>query len=358
MAKKNDSIVRPDPIALALEKLEGELGSGAIREGIGDSALGIVARVDVIPTGSLSLDVALGVGGIPRGRMTEIYGPEGGGKTTLALHLVANVQKSGGRAVFIDVEHAVDISYAQSLGIDTAKLLFSQPDSAEQAFKIIETMAATGKVDVIVLDSVAALATQQELEGDVEDVVMAGVARFLSKGLKRIVPPIKHNNVAMIFINQVREKVGPVMGSRETTPGGRALKFYASIRMAIRRIQGVKDSSSSKGVDFVGNVVKVDIKKNKVAPPFRSTEFEIIFGKGINTIGCIVDLAVQKGLIERRGSNHYIEDKNIANSRSNMIKVLEGDSVLLSELENNVRKIVLPHLLTTEPEVSKSNGEK
>ena len=346
MAKK-----KPNSLKDAIKAIRKELGDGSIREGIES---GGISRIKVIPTSAISLDVALGVGGIPRGKITEIYGPEGSGKSTLALHLAAEVQKSGGTVVYIDVEHAVDTKYAKSIGVDTDKLIFSQPDSGEQAFKIIYELAKTGEIDRFVVDSVAALVTQQELDGDIDNnKVMAGVARLLSTGLKRLVPIVSDHDTALVFINQIRHKIGVTFGSNETTPGGRALKYYSTIRMDIRRIAGIKGPDN----DIIGNAVKCKIVKNKVAPPFKTAEFEIIFGDGINSIGSTLDLAVLHDVMERNGSNYYYNGDNLGSGKNNVIKSLKEDPALLREIDDSVKNVVLPHVIDKEEDVGKQDSD-
>jgi recombination protein RecA len=333
--KKKDKDETGDPLQDALHEIEEECGEGSIREGLES---GEILKCDYIPTGALPLDVILGVGGLPKGRITEIYGPEGGGKTTMALATCANAQRAGGMAAYIDIEHAVDKNYSKKLGVDTDRLLFAQPDSGEQVFKIIEKLIPTGKVDIIVVDSVAALITQKELDGEVDDNTMAGPARLMSKALKRVNGPCRKYNVALVFINQIRDKIGITFGSPETTPGGRSLKFYASVRMDIRRIAGVKVSG-----EIVGNQVRCKIVKNKVAPPFRTAEFEIIFGKGINAGGALLELAVQHSIISQRGSNYYYDDKRLGSGKENVIKTLIG-SDLEKKIYDELIMLLMPHL--------------
>jgi recombination protein RecA len=347
MAKKNKNKKNDEPMSLedAMAEIEKECGSGSIRNGLEG---GEILKCDVIPTGSFPLDTILGVGGIPRGRITEIYGPEGGGKTTLALHICANAQEAGDRAAYIDVEHAVDSNYTKKIGVDTSTLLFAQPDSGEQVFRIIERLIPTGKVSIIVVDSAAALVTEQELSGEIGDANIGATARLLASSLKRIIGPLKKYNVSLIFINQIREKIGGMsFGSNETTPGGRSLKFYSSIRMDIRRIAGVK-----VGGDIVGNQVKCKVVKNKVAPPFRTAEFEIIFGKGINKGAALLDLAIEHKIISQRGSNYYHGEGKLGSGRDAAVKTLM-ESGIKDEIDKELKQILLPHLY----DVGDTDGE-
>jgi len=304
--------------------------------------------VDVIPTGALSLDIALGVGGIPRGRVTEIYGPDGAGKTTLALHIVAEAQKRGGVAAYIDMEHALDPEYAEACGVDVDNLYIAQPDTGEQALEIAETLVRSGAVDVIVIDSVAALVPRAEIEGEMGDSHPGLQARLMSQALRKLSGAIKQSNTAMIFTNQLREKIGVVFGSSETTTGGRALKFYASIRLDVRRVTGIKE----KG-EVIGSRTRVRVTKNKVAPPFRVAEFDIIYGKGISREGDILDLAVQYGIIEKRGSFYSYRGQNIAQGRENAKQYLRDHPEVMAEVEQQVRERAMeapPPLITEDVE--------
>ena len=269
-------------------------------------------QVDVIPTGSLSLDIALGVGGIPRGRVTEVYGPESSGKTTLCLHIVAEAQKLGGICAFVDMEHALDLTYAAKIGVDTENLYISQPDTGEQALEIAEALVRSGAIDVIVLDSVAALVPRAEIEGEMGDSHVGLQARLMSQALRKLSGAIKQSNTAMIFTNQLREKIGVMFGSPETTTGGRALKFYATVRLDIRRIQAIK-----QGGEVVGNRTRVRVTKNKVAPPFREAEFDIMYGEGVSYEGDLLDLATDLGLIEKRGAFYRYNEELLGQGREN-----------------------------------------
>lgn len=304
--------------------------------------------VDVIPTGALSLDIALGVGGIPRGRVTEIYGPDGSGKTTLALHIVAEAQKRGGVAAYIDMEHALDPGYARACGVDVDNLYIAQPDTGEQALEIAEALVRSGAVDVIVIDSVAALVPRAEIEGEMGDSHPGLQARLMSQALRKLSGAIKQSNTALIFTNQLREKIGIVFGSAETTTGGRALKFYASVRLDIRRVTGIKE----KG-EVIGSRTRARVTKNKVAPPFRVAEFDIIYGKGISREGDILDLAIQYGLVEKRGSFYSYQGQNIAQGRENAKQYLRDHPQLAAELEQRIRERAMetpPPLITEDVE--------
>ena len=289
-------------------------------------------EVGVIPTGSLSLDVALGVGGIPRGRVTEIYGPDGAGKTTIAQHIVAEAQKAGGVAAYIDMEHALDPTYAAACGVDVDSLYISQPDTGEQALEIAETLVRSGAVALVVIDSVAALVPRAEIEGEMGDSHPGLQARLMSQALRKLSGAIKQSNTAMVFTNQIREKIGVMFGNPETTSGGRALKFYASVRLDVRRITGIKH----KG-EVIGNRTRVRVKKNKVAPPFRVAEFDIIFGEGISRAGDLLDLGVEYGVVEKRGSYYYYDDDMLAQGRENAKEVLAEDSDVAKAIDAVIR---------------------
>lgn len=319
-----------DPIQEAIKTLHKNHGENLIRK----AEEGIV-RCDVIPTGSISLDRALGVGGIPRGRVSEIYGVEGGGKTTLALHAVANVQREGGIAIYIDVEHAVDPRYAERIGVKMGETYLVQPDWGEQVFEVIEVMVRTGKVDLIVIDSVAALASKKEIEGDISDHNIAGSARLMSTGLRKITPIVHQHNTSLVFINQMRQKIGAMSyGSNKDTPGGKALKYYSSVRIDLNRIGSVKASGN-----LVGNQCRAKIVKNKVAPPFKLADFDIIFGEGIDSNSDLLEVAVHEGLLEKRGSNYYDGDKFLGAGKMQAGKALAEQTDLYNGLNNKLRNM-------------------
>ncbi len=313
----------------AIAKLEKDFGKGTVMK-LGDPKAQVA--VETIPTGSLSLDLALGVGGVPRGRVVEIYGPESSGKTTVALHMIAEVQKRGGIAGFIDAEHALDPVYAKNIGVDIDELYISQPDSGDQALEISETMVRSGAMDIIVIDSVAALVPKQEIEGDMGDSHVGLQARLMSQALRKLTPVISKSNCVVIFINQLREKVGVMFGNPETTTGGRALKFYASVRMDIRRTETLK-----QGGEMVGNHVRVKIVKNKIAPPFKEVEFDIMFGKGISKEGDILDLATNINLVNKSGAWYAYNGNKIGQGRENAKNYLTEHPDVMEELEAKVR---------------------
>ena len=305
MAKNNGS-EKDEALDLAVKQIQREHGKGSIMR-LGDEP---IQEVEAIPTGSLALDNALGVGGVPRGRIIEIYGPESSGKTTLATHIIAEAQKLGGACAFIDAEHAFDPNYARDLGVDVDELLISQPDTGEQALNIADTLVRSGALDVVVIDSVAALVPQAELEGDMGDTHVGLQARLMSQALRKLAGNINRTKTSLIFINQIRMKIGVMFGNPETTSGGRALKFYSSVRLDIRRIGAVKDGS-----DVIGNKTRVRVKKNKVAPPFKEAEFEIIYGEGISSLGELIDIGSEHDIIEKRGSWYSYNDDTIAQGR-------------------------------------------
>ena len=309
----------------AMHQITKEFGAGSIMR-LGD--MGDKLDIDVIPTGSLALDIAVGVGGYPRGRVIEIYGPESSGKTTLALHAIAEAQKLGGVAAFIDAEHALDPMYAHHLGVDTKDLLISQPDSGEQALSICESLVRSGAVDIVVIDSVAALVPKQEIEGDISDQSVGLQARLMSKALRKLTGIISKSRTIVIFINQIREKVGVMFGNPETTTGGRALKFYASVRLDIRRSTQLKD-----GEEVIGNQTKVKVVKNKVAPPFRKAEFDIMFGEGISRAGEIIDLGADLGIIKKSGSWYSYNETKLGQGRDASKQVIQDNPELAEELE-------------------------
>ncbi|SHE79296.1 recombination protein RecA [Fodinibius roseus] len=329
----SDNKDRDKALEMAIGQIEKQHGKGTIMR-LGDEA---VQDVPSISTGSLVLDQALGVGGVPRGRITEIYGPEGSGKTTLAMHIVAEAQKAGGYAAFVDAEHAFDPRYAKNLGINTDELLVSQPDSGEQALEITETLIRSAALDAIVVDSVAALVPRAELEGEMGDSHMGLQARLMSQAMRKITGIINKTRTSVIFINQIREKIGVMFGNPETTSGGRALKFYSSVRMDIRRIGSLK-----KGDDVVGNRTKVKIVKNKVAPPFKVVEFNIMYGEGISRMAEILDMAVEFDIIEKRGSWYRYDGEPIGQGTDNAIEFLESDPELTNNIEQMVRDAMNP----------------
>ena len=313
----------------AIAKLEKDFGKGTVMR-LGDPSAQVA--VETIPTGSLSLDLALGLGGVPKGRIVEIYGPESSGKTTVALHMIAEVQKRGGIAGFIDAEHALDPVYAKNIGVDIDELYISQPDSGDQALEITETMVRSGAMDIIVVDSVAALVPKQEIEGDMGDSHVGLQARLMSQALRKLTPVISKSNCVVIFINQLREKVGVMFGNPETTTGGRALKFYSSVRMDVRRIETLKQSG-----EMVGNRTRVKIVKNKIAPPFQEAEFDIMFGKGISKEGDILDLAVKCDLVSKSGAWFAYNGDKIGQGRENAKTYLSEHPEIMEELEQNIR---------------------
>ena len=320
---------RRQALELAISQIERQFGKGAIMR-LG--ARGGLDEVPVIPTGSIALDVALGIGGIPRGRVTEIFGPESSGKTTLGLHIIAEAQRLGGIAAFVDAEHALDAKYAKNLGVNTDELLISQPDTGEQALEIAETLVRSNAVDVIVVDSVAALVPRAELDGDMGDSLPGLQARLMSQALRKLTAAISRSGTSVIFINQIREKIGVMFGSPETTPGGRALKFYASIRLDIRRQEAIKI-----GTDSVGARTKVKVVKNKLSPPFREAEFDMIYGEGISKEGSVLDLAVEQGLVEKSGTWFTFKNERIGQGRENAKKFLKDNPKVLADLEAKVR---------------------
>lgn len=327
----NVSEERKKVLNSTLEKIEKAYGKGAIMR-LGDKP---AVYVEAIPTGALSLDVALGIGGIPRGRIIEIYGPEASGKTTLAQHIVAECQKKGGIAAFIDAEHALDPEYAKNLGVNIDELLISQPDTGEQALEITEELVRSSAVDIIVVDSVAALVPKDEIEGAMEDKQMGLQARLMSKALRKLTAIIGKTNTTVIFINQLRQKIGIMFGNPETTTGGTALKYYSSIRLDIRRIETIKKDDKE-----IGNRVRVKVAKNKVAPPFRLAEFEIIYGKGISKTGCILDMAVNLDIIKKAGAWFSYNDEKIGQGRDKVKEYLSENPKVLQEIETKVRELL------------------
>ncbi|HEX3043778.1 MAG TPA: recombinase RecA [Bacillota bacterium] len=316
-------------LEVALLQIEKQFGKGSIMK-LGENTNKM--NIEVIPTGAISLDLALGIGGIPRGRIVEIYGPESSGKTTVALHIAAEAQKMGGIAAFIDAEHALDPLYAKKLGVDIDNLLISQPDTGEQALEIAEALVRSGAVDVIIIDSVAALTPQAEIEGEMGDAHVGLQARLMSQALRKLTAVISKSNTITIFINQIREKVGVMFGNPETTPGGRALKFYASVRLEIRKVESLK-----QGSDVIGTRTKAKVVKNKVAPPFKEGEFDIIYGEGISKAGCILDMAVDLNIINKSGAWFSYGENRIGQGRENARDFLKKDPNLLAEIEKKVR---------------------
>jgi|TARA_B100000745_G_C20146267_1_gene393079 recombination protein RecA len=314
---------------LAITQIDRQFGKGSIMRLGNDKPS---TTESVISTGCLSLDVALGVGGVPRGRIIEIYGPEAGGKTTLALHIVAEAQKNNGYAAFVDVEHALDPEYSKALGVNTDDLLVSQPDTGEQALEITETLVRSGALDVIVLDSVAALVPQAELDGEMGDTHVGLQARLMSQALRKLTGTVSRSNTCVIFINQIREKIGVMFGNPETTPGGRALKFYSSQRLEIRRVTTIKD-----GLNAVGNKVRVKVVKNKVAPPFKMAEFDIMYGVGISYIGDVLDLAVTADIVQKMGAWYSYKDEKIGQGRENTKAYLEENTDMMSKIIKQVK---------------------
>jgi recombination protein RecA len=337
---------REKALESAILELKKKYGDGAVMR-LGESTH---LAVDVIPTGSLALDIALGVGGIPRGRVTEIFGPESSGKTTLCQHIVAETQKQGGMAAYIDMEHALDPSYAAKCGVDTDALYVSQPDTGEQALSIAETLIRSGAVDVVVVDSVAALVPRAEIEGDMGDATMGAQARLMSQALRKLSAAIKQTNTAMIFTNQLRQKIGVMFGNPETTTGGMALKFYASVRLDVRRVQSIKT-----GTEVVGSRTRVRVVKNKVAPPFREAEFDIMYNEGISKTGDLIDIGTALGLIVKRGAFFSFEDTRIGQGRENAKQYLKEHPELTDQLDKIIREKTMTGAAV---EVSSSSGEE
>lgn len=332
MATEITKIDRAKALASALATIEKAYGKGAIMK-LGDGP--VERNVKVIPTACLTLDYALGCGGIPRGRVTEIYGPESSGKTTVALHVVASAQKMGLTCAFIDAEHALDPTYAEKLGVDVKELIISQPDSGEQALDIVEKLVQAGCIDLVVIDSVAALTPRAEIDGDIGDAFIGLQARLMSQALRKLTPLVNKSETALVFINQLRDKIGMMMPgqSPETTPGGKALKFYATVRLDVRRIGSVKD-----GEDFIGNRTKIKVVKNKLAPPFKTAEFEITFGKGISNEGCIIDMAIENDIIQKSGSWFAYNDDKIGQGKEKVKEFLEQNPKLRDEILAKIKE--------------------
>ncbi len=329
MNTEKANLEKQKALEVALGQIEKQFGKGSVMK-LGDYK---AMNVEAIPTGALGLDIALGIGGIPKGRIIEVYGPESSGKTTLTLHMIAEAQKLGGEAAFIDAEHALDPVYAKHLGVDIDNLIVSQPDTGEQALEIAEALVRSGAIDIIVVDSVAALVPKAEIDGDMGDTHVALQARLMSQALRKLAGVINKSNSTIIFINQLREKVGVMFGNPETTTGGRALKFYASVRMDIRKVENIKQDG-----EVVGNRVKVKIVKNKVAPPFREAEFDIVYGKGISKTGNLLDIGINLGIIEKSGSWFGYNGTRIGQGRENAKKYLEDNPEIMKEVEEKVRK--------------------
>lgn len=353
-AKKTATAARPAPangrtaaLEAALERINKDYGNGAIMR-LGDKE---TVEVGVIPTGAIALDSALGIGGLPRGRVIEVYGPESSGKTTIALHAVANVQKEGGTAAFIDAEHALDPVYAAKLGVDIDALLVSQPDTGEQALEIMDMLVGSGAVDIIVIDSVAALVPRAEIEGDMGDSHVGLQARLMSQALRKITGRLAATNTTAIFINQLREKIGVFFGNPETTTGGKALKFYASVRIDIRRIETLKD-----GANPIGNRTRAKIVKNKVAPPFKQAEFDILYGEGISIEGGILDLAVENDIVKKSGAWYTYEGEQVGQGRENARKFLKENPDLTEELKHKIF-VKLGIIESNEPEIEEQESE-
>lgn len=319
-------------LEMALGQIEKQFGKGSIMK-LGEAAAKM--HVEVIPTGALALDVALGIGGIPRGRVVEVYGPESSGKTTVALHILSEAQKMGGTAAFIDAEHALDPTYAKNIGVDIDNLLVSQPDTGEQALEIAEALVRSGAVDVIVVDSVAALVPRAEIEGEMGDAHVGLQARLMSQALRKLTGAISKSNTVTIFINQIREKVGVMFGNPETTPGGRALKFYASVRLEVRKTESLK-----QGTDIVGNRTRVKVVKNKVAPPFKQADFDIMYGEGISREGSIIDIGAEMNIIEKSGAWYSYKGDRLGQGRENVKEYLKEHREIAAEIDGKIREVL------------------
>jgi len=325
---------RKKALAQALGQIEKQFGKGSVMR-MGDG--GTIRDIESVSTGSIGLDVALGIGGLPRGRVVEIYGPESSGKTTLTLQVIAEAQKLGGTAAFVDAEHALDPNYAEKLGVDVDELLVSQPDTGEQALEITDMLVRSGAVDIVVVDSVAALTPKAEIEGEMGDSHMGLQARLMSQALRKLTANIQRSNTMVVFINQIRMKIGVMFGSPETTTGGNALKFYSSVRLDIRRIGAIK-----KGDEVIGNQTRVKVVKNKVSPPFKQAEFEILYGQGISRMGEIIDLGVQHGIVDKAGSWYSYGDDRIGQGKENVREFLKNNTPMAEEIEGKIRAKLLP----------------
>ena len=347
MAEKNDNKEKLKALQLTVDKLEKTYGKGTIMK-LGDQR---VVNVDTVSTGSLGLDIALGIGGLPRGRIIEIYGPESSGKTTLSIHAIAEAQKKGGIAAFIDAEHAFDKNYAAALGVDVENLLISQPDNGEQALDIAEHLIRSGALDIVVIDSVAALVPRGELEGEMGDSKMGLQARLMSQALRKLTGAINKTGCICIFINQLRDKIGVMFGNPETTTGGNALKFYSSVRLDIRRIGQIKDKD-----EVVGNRTKVKVVKNKVAPPFKVIEFDIMYGQGVSKVGEVVDLGVEHGVLQKSGSWFSYDTTKLGQGRESVKELLLDNPELLEELERKIKEKIKGEVLPVEEPVAEAEG--
>jgi recombination protein RecA len=326
----NQGMEKEKALDMALGQIEKQYGKGSVMR-LGDHAQRL--QVEAISTGSIALDIALGVGGIPRGRVIELFGPEGSGKTTVALHVIAEAQKLNGVAAFIDAEHALDPTYAGNLGVDINSLLVSQPDTGEQALEIADMLIRSGAIDVLVIDSVAALVPRAEIEGEMGDAHVGLQARLMSQALRKLTGTVSKSKTCVIFINQIREKIGVMFGNPETTPGGRALKFYSSVRLDVRRIEGIKD-----GAEFIGNRVRAKVVKNKVAPPFRTAEFDLMYSKGISKEGSLLDVAVEQGIVHKSGAWFTYNEEQIGQGRENAKTFLAEHPDVLAEIEGRIRR--------------------
>ncbi|MGB5258781.1 MAG: recombinase RecA [Woeseiaceae bacterium] len=335
---------RKKALAQALGQIEKQFGKGSVMR-MGDG--GVIRDIEVISTGSIGLDVALGVGGLPKGRVVEIYGPESSGKTTLTLQVIAESQKLGGTAAFVDAEHALDPGYAEKLGVNVDELLVSQPDTGEQALEITDMLVRSGAVDIVVVDSVAALTPKAEIEGEMGDSHMGLQARLMSQALRKLTANIQRSNTMVVFINQIRMKIGVMFGSPETTTGGNALKFYSSVRLDIRRIGAIK-----KGDEVIGNQTRVKVVKNKVSPPFKQAEFEILYGQGISRYGEIIDIGVQEGIVDKAGSWYSYGDDRIGQGKENVREFLKTNPEMAAEIEHKIRAKLLPKTVKAVEEVA------
>ena len=329
MSEQNNKEARLQALKIAIDQIEKQHGKGSIMK----LTEGPIAKIDAISTGSITLDAALGIGGVPRGRVIEIFGPESSGKTTICLHVIAEAQKQGGVAAFIDAEHALDIAYAKKLGVDVNNLLLSQPEFGEQALEIVETLVRSGALDVVVIDSVAALTPRAEIEGEMGDPSMGVQARLMSQALRKLTAAISKSKTSVMFTNQLRQKIGIMFGNPETTTGGNALKFYASVRMDVRRIEAIKD-----GQNVVGNRTRVKVVKNKVAPPFKEAQFDILYNEGISRLGDLIDIAVEQNVIAKSGSWFSYKEDRIGQGRDAVKTYLQADAALAKEIDSLVRR--------------------